>query len=186
MVVWVRQAGKSRHPDVNDPTWEGQLYRPVDPASLTSEEQLTTLEAARPSASHCWTHDSIEALNDGLEPQNSNDHSIPRFTWWDHRGTQEWVQYDWDKPVALKGVRVYWFDDEPRKGHCRLPASWRILYRQGDQWVPVKLAGELPIVKDKWCEGHFEPVETTALRLEVQLQPDWSGGILEWQVIEPR
>lgn len=186
MVVWVRQAGKSRHPDVNDPTWEGQLYRPVDPASLTSEEQLTTLEAARPSASHCWTHDSIEALNDGLEPQNSNDHSIPRFTWWDHRGTQEWVQYDWDKPVALKGVRVYWFDDEPRKGHCRLPASWRILYRQGDQWVPVKLAGELPIVKDKWCEGHFEPVETTALRLEVQLQSDWSGGILEWQVIEPR
>jgi hypothetical protein len=28
----------------------------------------------------------------------------------------------------------------------------------------------------------FAPVETKALRLEVQLQPGWSGGILEWKV----
>jgi len=28
----------------------------------------------------------------------------------------------------------------------------------------------------------FNPVETQALRLEVQLQPEWSGGILEWRV----
>jgi hypothetical protein len=26
----------------------------------------------------------------------------------------------------------------------------------------------------------FTPIETTALRLEVRLQPGWSGGILEW------
>jgi len=25
-------------------------------------------------------------------------------------------------------------------------------------------------------------METTALRLEAQLQPDWSGGILQWLV----
>ncbi len=28
----------------------------------------------------------------------------------------------------------------------------------------------------------FSPVETMALRLEVQLQPGMSGGILEWKV----
>jgi DUF1680 family protein len=28
----------------------------------------------------------------------------------------------------------------------------------------------------------FEPVETRALRIEVQLEADWSGGILEWRV----
>jgi hypothetical protein len=27
----------------------------------------------------------------------------------------------------------------------------------------------------------FEPVETTGLRLQVQLQPGKSGGILEWR-----
>lgn len=186
MVVWVRQVGKSRSPDPGDPTWEGKLYRPVDPAKLTAEESLTVLELARPSASHCWTNDSVEALNDGLEPKDSNDHGIPRFTWWDHRGTQEWVQYEWDKPVSLKGVRVYWFDDEPRGGHCRLPASWRILYRQGENWVPAKVPGEVPTLKNAWSEVLFDTVQTTGLRLEVQLQPNWSGGILEWQVIEAR
>jgi hypothetical protein len=30
----------------------------------------------------------------------------------------------------------------------------------------------------------FKPVETGALRIETQLQPDYSGGILEWKVIE--
>jgi len=186
MVVWLRQAGKSRSPDPEDPAWEGKLYRPVDPAKLTAEESLTVLEVARPSASHCWANDSVEALNDTLEPKDSNDHSIPRFTWWDHRGTQEWVQYEWDKPVSLKGMRVYWFDDEPRGGHCRLPASWRILCRQGENWVPVKVAGEIPTLKNAWSEVLFDAVQTTGLRLEVQLQPNWSGGILEWQVIETR
>jgi hypothetical protein len=28
----------------------------------------------------------------------------------------------------------------------------------------------------------FDAVETTGLRLEVQLRPDFSGGILEWKV----
>jgi hypothetical protein len=28
----------------------------------------------------------------------------------------------------------------------------------------------------------FQPVETTALRIEVQLQLEFSGGILEWKV----
>lgn len=184
MVVWIRQAGKPRHVDPEDPSWEGKLYRPLDPASLTGDETLTVLEAARPTASHCWTNDSVEALNDGIEPKNSNDHSIPRFTWWDHRGTKEWVQYEWDKPVMLKGVRVYWFDDEPRGGHCRLPASWRIVYRKGNEWIPVGAPEPLPIVKDGWSEVSFDPIQTQGLRLEVQLRPNWSGGILEWQVTE--
>ena len=28
----------------------------------------------------------------------------------------------------------------------------------------------------------FDPVETTALRIELDLQPGWSAGILEWKV----
>ncbi len=38
-------------------------------------------------ASHCWTSDTVEAIADGMEPKNSADTTIPRFTWWDHRGT---------------------------------------------------------------------------------------------------
>jgi hypothetical protein len=46
------------------------------------------------SASHCSEHDTVDALSDGLEPENSNDHSIPRFTWWPRKGGTEWVQYE--------------------------------------------------------------------------------------------
>ena len=33
MAVWVPQDGKSTSPDVDDPTWKGNLYRPYNPAS---------------------------------------------------------------------------------------------------------------------------------------------------------
>ncbi|NUQ66462.1 MAG: glycoside hydrolase family 127 protein [Pirellulales bacterium] len=34
MAVWVGQEGKSRQPVIEDPSWEGRLYRPLDPATL--------------------------------------------------------------------------------------------------------------------------------------------------------
>ncbi|HOM19128.1 MAG TPA: hypothetical protein PLQ00_17490, partial [Thermoguttaceae bacterium] len=135
------------------------------------------------SASHCFESDSLSALNDGLEPKNSNDHSIPRMTWWPHRGTAEWVQYEFDKPRRVAGVAVYWFDDTGQ-GQCRLPRSWRLLYREADQWKPVPEAKEFPIAKDRYCQVKFQAVETRGLRIEVQLQEQFSGGILEWKVLE--
>jgi hypothetical protein len=106
--------------------------------------------AARPevtaSASHLFANDTLDALNDGELPARSSDETIPRCTWWDHKGTRkstdnttEWVQYDFAKPRTLKVSEVYWYDDEPRKGGCRAPASWRLLYRSGNEWAPVKL-----------------------------------------------
>ena len=41
------------------------------------------------SASYCHEGDSVEALGDGQEPRTSNDHDIPRMTWWPHKGTKE-------------------------------------------------------------------------------------------------
>jgi hypothetical protein len=133
------------------------------------------------SASHCFERDSVEAMIDGLEPKNSNDHSIPRFTWWDHRGTIEWAQYDFDKPRRISGVEVYWFDDAPNGG-CRAPRSWTLLYKNGDAWKPVDGASEFGAKLNVYNRVTFNPVETTALRMEAQLQPNFSGGILEWKI----
>ena len=41
-----------------------------------------------PSASHTNPSDTTTALNDAVIPKNSNDHSIARFTWWDHKGSE--------------------------------------------------------------------------------------------------
>jgi hypothetical protein len=137
----------------------------------------------RASASHVNPSDTVEALGDGAEPANSNDQSIPRMTWWPHRGTTEWVQYDFAQPQKVSSVAVYWFDDLPGGG-CAVPQSWRVLYRDANDWKEVANARSSPIGKDKFNQMSFDAVQTTALRLEVQLQPNRSGGILEWTIGE--
>ena len=181
MVVWVRQDGKPRTPDVADPAWQGQLYRTLDPASLGPSTPLTTSEASVPSASHCWQVDSIDALNDRVEPASSQDRNVPRFTWWDHRGTTEWVQYTFDAPRTVSAAEVYWYDDTG-SGHCRVPQSWQLLYRDGDAWKPVRGGSSLGTELDKFNRVEFSPVQTSALRIEAQLQPEFSAGVLEWKV----
>ncbi len=132
------------------------------------------------TASHCWGSDTVVALSDKLLPQNSKDQSIPRFTWWPRKGSTEWVQYDFDKPQKISSAEVYFFDDTGGGG-CRIPKSWKLLYKQGDQWKQVPNAGSYGVEKDKFNKVSFDPANAQSLRIEVQLQPDFSAGILEWR-----
>ncbi|MBN2591967.1 MAG: glycoside hydrolase family 127 protein [Sedimentisphaerales bacterium] len=133
------------------------------------------------TASHCWESDSIAALSDKVLPRSSNDHSIQRMTFWPRKGTIEWVQYDFEKPITFSGSAVYWFDDTGNGG-CRIPKSWRLLYKDGDQWKQISKTGSYGVEKDKFNRVRFDPMRATELRMEVQLQQDFSAGILEWQV----
>jgi hypothetical protein len=143
-------------------------------------EMLPQPALYKTTASHVSVVDDISAMCDGVTPASSGDHNVPRFTWWDHRGTREWVQYDFEERTVSQ-VSVYWFDDTG-VGQCRVPKSWRLLYKDGDDWRPVEKASGFGTLKDDWNSVTFTPVKTTALRLEVQLRPNVSGGILEWKV----
>jgi DUF1680 family protein len=134
------------------------------------------------SASHCYESDSVRAVADGLVPKNSNDHSIPRFTWWNHKGTKEWVQREFETPRKFSKVEVYWFDDTPSNGGCRVPKSWRLLYRKDGKWHEVAAASGYGLETNKFNVTTFKEVESDALRIEVQLQDQFSGGILEWRI----
>lgn len=152
---------------------------------------LPPAAAFKVSASH--TRDSLEAPNDGLAPDRSNDGGMPRLTWWDHKGTTEWLQYDFDKPRSVSSTSVFWFDDG-NAGLCRTPAAWRILYLADGRWKPVKLTEgqwkalegheEYAAKKDEYNAVRFEEVKTEGLRLEVKLQENYSGGVFEWKVNE--
>lgn len=135
------------------------------------------------SASHCWGNDTLKALNDEQIPRSSADHRIPRFTWWDHRGTSEWVAYRFEEPRKISQVEVYWFDDTGR-GFCRVPKSWRVEWKQGETWRPVAGAEKYGVDRDKFNKVAFDPVTSSEVRLVVELQPEFSGGILEWRVDE--
>ena len=91
------------------------------------------------------------------------------------------MEYAFEKPATVSEVEVYWFDDTGR-GECRMPASWRVLYKDGDEWKPVETAGPYGVEKDRYNKVAFKPVTTTGLRLEVTMQPNWSAGIQEWKV----
>ncbi|MBT3375433.1 MAG: hypothetical protein HN742_14575 [Lentisphaerae bacterium] len=132
-----------------------------------------------PSASHCNPSDSATAMCDGVIPKNSDDHSIRRHTWWSRKGGAEWAQLTFPKPKAFSVLQVYWFDDRPRGGRCRVPESWRLMYLDGDAWREVRNASVYGVERDTFNTTRFAPVATTALRIEAKMRKDVSGGILE-------
>lgn len=140
-------------------------------------------EPRRPphSASHCYPGDTLAALSDGREPKHSFDQSIPRFSWWPHRGTEEWVTYEFESAQKVSQVAVYWYDDTGH-GHCRPPASCRVEWWDGRTWQPVTPSAQCGVEKDRYNVLSFNPVTTSKLRLVVKLQPEFSAGILEWKV----
>ncbi|MEQ1935528.1 MAG: beta-L-arabinofuranosidase domain-containing protein, partial [Fimbriimonadaceae bacterium] len=131
--------------------------------------------------SHRNWWDTESALSDKLIPSKSNDEEIPRFTWWDHKGTEEWVQYTFKETRTFQKCRVYWFDDEPRGG-VRLPASWKLQVKVGDVWEDVQPEGAYPIVKDGCSDVSFRPIGGTQIRLVAKLKEGFSAGVLEWEV----
>lgn len=133
---------------------------------------------------------------DGETPRDSADMTA-HFDWWPLRGCKagetprvadgagcsagEWMEMTFEKPSRVSSVEVYWFDDAPGGG-VRVPASWRLLYKDGDAWKPVASAGAYGVAKDGWNAVAFQPVTTTALRIDVVMQPGVSAGVQEWRV----
>lgn len=137
--------------------------------------------ASKSKISASYRTKSLMALNDQMEAKNSNDHSIIYYHWWPKQDTLQYVQYDFAEAAAISSSKVYWYDDGPFGG-CRIPAAWRLLYRKGDEWLPVKTNAAYPISKDEYNEISFEKVTTDGLRLEVMLPKTHSAGIMEWMV----
>ena len=140
--------------------------------------QPTIASTSKVSASE---NKDARPIHDLWDPADSNDHSKPYLHWWPKKGSLEWVQYDFAAPARVSEVEVYWFDDTGR-GECRIPKSWRILYKSGNTWKPVANTTPYIVEKDKFNLIRFQPVRTTALRLEIQLPEKFSSGIHEWKV----
>jgi hypothetical protein len=115
-------------------------------------------------------------------PKNSQDGSVLKLHWMDpeHRGTMEWVQYTFAKPRTFDSAEVYWADGGPALGK---PVSWRVLVRKNGEWLPVNHRGNYGVALDTFNQVAFDPVETDAIRLEVQSAKKQSGGIFEWRVL---
>jgi hypothetical protein len=152
-----------------------------------------------------WTgyndqNDDLAAIYDGREPLNSADQSHRFYRMRPPVGERAWLEYHFREPETISSSKVYWFDD---KRFCKLPDSWRVLYRDGELWIPVEMEEPFDVRKDEFSRVSFKPVTTRAVRLEVEPRtvqyrageigpPDamfisedlaWREfGIIEWQV----
>ena len=145
---------------------------PSQPATLASESKVTTSSEVP----------ALSSINDRLVPKDENDRSVPYTHWWPKKACTEWLAYEFQQESTVQSATVYWYDDGPWGG-CRVPKSWRILYRDAQgQWQPVSGADNYPVDKGAACTVNFNPVKTRALRLEVELPDDNAAGLFEWIV----
>lgn len=150
---------------------EQQEAQPVPVPTKASIAKITAVHGTK----------NIRALNDQAEPDSSDSEGMIRTHWWPKKGQTKWVQYNWEKSQNLSSAKVYWFDDRPYGG-VRIPEDWNILYKENGVWKPVDTVSGYSVTKDAYDTIEFSPVNTKALRLEVQLPADNSSGILEWKV----
>ena len=155
------------------------VWIPDRPTSARPQPLPTLASLAKVTTSKAGHNPS--AVNDQNEPRSSRDGTGGFFHWWPEKGSTEWVAYEFAAPTSVSEVEVYWLDDTG-SGECRVPASWRVLYKDGEEWKPVQARSAYGAEKDAYNKVTFAPVTTTALRLEVTLPPQWSSGIQEWKV----
>ena len=135
---------------------------------------------AETSTSFVSGHETINALNDGHDPSDSNDNAHGAYGNWPRSGAQ-WVQYQWSQPVSTNKIDVYWFDDG--RG-VRLPKACRLTYWDGDRFVPVANPSGLGLAANKYNATTFDEVRSTMLRLELESNGASSTGVLEWKVYD--
>jgi hypothetical protein len=178
-----------RYRSAGDKEWQKASAALLDTKNPSAEQTVnftigelvpTLASVARPSAS--VRSQALFALDGQPLPENSRDENIPRFFWFGRNGTPEWVQYDFPEPKQVHSVQVYWalHDEDANPG--KLPKSWRVLYRDGDNWKEVSASGGYPVTADRINEVDFNPVTTSALRIEVQLQDGATAGIFKWGI----
>lgn len=146
-----------------------EVARPLPAPTIAFRSQVKASKVTR----------ALSAVNDQIEPMNSNDHSVSYYHWWPDKDQWEYIQYDFEKPEMISGTKVYWFDDGP-DGGCRVPDEWEILYLTGNQWKPVTAGSKYTITKDGWDSLEFEPVRASSVKIRVKLNKDFSSGIYEW------
>jgi hypothetical protein len=123
---------------------------------------------------------NVDVIKDGEIPAASDD-PASYFDWYPARGNKETVDYTFVQPATVAECGLYWFDDTGH-GSVRVPASWRLLYKDGEEWKPVETGDPFDVAKDKFNVVKFTPVTTTTLRVELQAQSNASVGMQKWTV----
>lgn len=176
----------------------GVWTKPVPPAPIA--RVTASAELKKINTGYNDQNDDLGAVYDGANPLSSADESSLYFRVRPSDSTPAWIEYEFSAPSTVSTAQVYWYDD---RRFCHIPASWQVLYQDGGEWKPVANRAPYAVTKNQFDIVEFEPVKTTAVRLEIvpqvaqyksgQIGPpdamfinhdlDWrEAGVLEWRV----
>ena len=166
---------------------EADEYARIDPEpTIASKARTLMIQAPIQKDAPAPASAAVEAwawgVNDQWEPRSSSDNSKPYHYWWLKKGTAETLAYDFDQPYTVSSVQVYWLDFDHYDGDYRVPESWKLYYKAGNEWSEVEALTSYPVKKDCYNTLDFHPVKTKGLKIVAQLQKDKSGGVIEWKV----
>jgi len=192
MVVRFRGAGETNWHIISEPKLAAQpapgsnaveyFIGTLDPTIAALSTKLASVNS-EPAA--------LDALSDGRVPPAGAGRGargavppVPSFTWQGQRGSTQWVQYMLPDAMEVSAVQVYWNVSpagDPAAG-VKAPESWRLLYRDGQDWKEVKAATPYDVLANTFNILTFAPVTTRALRIEASLAADATAGIYEWRL----
>ncbi|MEV0197692.1 discoidin domain-containing protein [Nonomuraea sp. NPDC050691] len=148
----------------------------------TQEPPAGNLAAsATPTASYTSSWESVNAINDGIDPPSSNDTVNPRWGCWPKTG-QQWVDLTWSSAQNLNRAQVYFFDDDEG---IDMPASWKLQYWNGSAYADVPGASAYTLTKNAYNTVTFTATSTTRLRVLLTGNGSNSVGLLEVKAFGP-
>lgn len=169
----------SRFPNITVDDTNDDSEPTVDPDTSTEVVYSNNIASkATVTSSFCSDWESINALNDGYDPSNSNDRAHDVYGNWPQTGTQ-WVKYTFDKNYTISKTDLYWFKDG---AGIDVPSSYKIKYWNGSSWVEVSNASGLGNAANQYNSTSFNPITTNAIMIEMNSNGSYSTGILEWKV----
>ncbi|WP_136606238.1 Ig-like domain-containing protein [Paenibacillus dokdonensis] len=127
--------------------------------------------------------DRLEAINDGVISYDDNPQN--RWTNWQRTPRSgDWVSITFGdfKPVEydVDNMEIHWFGDHGTS----YPASYKIQYKSGEDWVDVKNMKSDPVstALRQANKYTFDMVKTSALRVDMTAQTGMGIGITEIKV----
>ena len=142
-----------------------------------ARETVNLGRGAKVSASFTSQYDKLEQINDGIESYSD----APRSRWsaYDSPNASDWVQFDFDEPRQITGVKLDVFADTEQ---IRAPQKIRVQWWDG-AWKEVRFVeGDPNRVNARANVFQIEPVETDKIRVTLTHAPGFFSGLSEVEV----
>jgi hypothetical protein len=143
---------------------------------LNAQTNLALLSSTKVKTSHVSPWESINAVNDGFVPINSEDRTNPVYGNWDgdaSYNTYNWIEYEWDFAHEINSAAVYWFTDH---GGIEQPSDAYIEYWDGLNWVN---GGAIGLALNQF--NTVENLSFKSRKLRIYMKSITATGVIEFQ-----